>query len=152
MKDGLQGDKIDFTLTESAQEYLSKTLADWVKQTSEKGLVPILSYAGEGRSEKDGKIIWEYRGGALFLLANQRREALQSGRYFNLLGFSVWIGDIDQLFLKGRVLTFMGVGAPEPRKHLVIENAPENFFQTVLRENARCRLRDRPNLEHGRKN
>jgi hypothetical protein len=35
MKDGLQGDKIDFTLTESAQEYLSKTLPDWVKQTSE---------------------------------------------------------------------------------------------------------------------
>lgn len=143
MKDGLPGDKIGFTLTDSAREYLSKTLPDWVQQTLERGQVPELCYAGGGRSEKNRKIIWEYRGGALFLLGSQRPEALRSGTYFDLLGFSVWIGDIDQLLLKGRVLTFAEVGGPEPRKHLVIENAPENFFQTVLRENARCGLRQK---------
>lgn len=110
--------------------------------------MPILSYSGGGRAEKNGKIIWEYRG-ALFLLGGQRQEALQKGRYFDLLGFPVWIGEIDQLLLNGRVLTFMEVGTPKPFKHLVIENAPENFFQTVLRENAKCRLRHKPNLEHG---
>ena len=144
---GPQSDRIDFTLTVSAQEYLSKTLPDWVKQTSEKGLVPLLSYAGGGRSEKDGKITWEYHGGALFLLAGQRREALSKGKYFDLVGFPLWIGEIDQLLLKGRVLTFTEVGAPEPQKHLVIENAPENFLQTALRENARCSLRRRPSIE-----
>ena len=141
MNESSPGDRIGFTLTELAQEYLSKTLPDWIKQTSEQRLVPTLSFSGGGRAERNGKVTWEYRG-ALFLLGGQRRGALQKGGYFDLLRFPVWIAEIDQLLLRGRTLTFAAVGMPEPRKYLVIENAPENFFETVLRENSKCRLRN----------
>lgn len=135
--------RIGFALSESAREHFLKVLPDWVRQASQQGLVPKLSYSGAGRRERDGKTTWEYRG-SLFLLASQRREALHRGKYFDLLGFPVWIGDVEQLLLRGRVLTFLEVGAPEPEEHLVIENAPENFFETVLQENANCRLHQKP--------
>jgi hypothetical protein len=146
MSDGLPSDKIGFNLTESAEDYLSKTLPDWTKEASARGLVPILSYSGGGRCEKDGQITWEYQG-PFFLLADQRHGALGNGKYFDLLGFPVWIGEVEQLLLKGRLLTFVKVGGPEPEGHLVIDNVPENFFETALKQGAGCCSCRSPDVE-----
>src|SRR5262249_23911533 len=142
----LPSDKIGFNLTESAEEYLSKMLPGWTREASARGLVPILSYSGGGRCEKDGRITWEYLG-PLFLLADQRQEALGSGKYFDLLGFPVWIGETEQLLLKGRLLTFMKVGGPEPEEHLVLDHVSENFFETALKEGAGCCSCRSPDVE-----
>ena len=139
-------DKISFTLSKSAHEYLQKALPGCVEWMSKQNLVPILSFSGGGRHEKDGKVIWEYSG-PLFLLAGQKREALRDGKYYDVLGFPVWIGEIDNLLLKGRVLTFMKVGSPEPVEQLVIENAPENYFETALRNN--CASCCEPKIKQG---
>ena len=145
MSDSAPGDKIDFSLSKSAQEYLSGILPNWTQQMSERGFVPMLSYSGSETAtcKKSGKVTWEFRG-ALFLLAGHRPEALRDGGYFDLAGFRVWIGNMDQRLLSGRVLTFVEVGAPEPKRRLVIENAPENFFRTVFKENTACSLRQKP--------
>ena len=134
MNISLTCDKLSFTLSKSAQEHLQKILPGYEEGMSKRKLVPTLSYAGAGRKEKDGKVIWEYKG-PLFLLAGQKCEAPRDGKYYDVLGFPVWIGETDNLLLKGRVLTFMRVGSPEPEDQLVIENAPENYFEMALRDN-----------------
>lgn len=137
MIEHIRGDPADFALSESAQNYLSKTLPDWTKHTRERGIVPMLSFSGAVRMEKDGKVICEYRG-PLFLLASQKREKLRDGKYYDVMGFSLWMYEFDYLLLKGRVLTFTKVGAPHPEEHLVIENAPEDFFETVYKQAKSC--------------
>ena len=130
---------MSFTLYGPAQQHLQTVLPDFVRVLSERGLVPILSHAGAGRTEKEGKVIWEYQR-PVFLLAGQKREALGPGKYYDLLGFPVWIAEFDNLVLKGRVLTFMRIGEPKPEEHLVIEDAPQNYLDLAMRENcAPCR-------------
>jgi hypothetical protein len=146
MNANLPCDKISFTLSKSAHEHLQKVLPGWVEGMSKQKLVPILSYSGAGSTEKDGKVIWEYRG-TLFLLAGQKREALRDGKFYDVLGFPVWIKEIDNLLLKGRVLTFIKVGSPEPQEQLVIENAPENYFEMALRDN--CTSCCEPKIKQG---
>lgn len=137
MNEDIRSDQADFALSESAQKYLSKTLPDWTKHTLERGNVPMLSFAGAGHTQQDGKVTWEYRG-ALFLLASQKREMLRGGKYYDVMGFSLWMYEFDYLLLKGRVLTYTKVGAPHPEEHLVIENAPEDFFETVFKQGKSC--------------
>jgi hypothetical protein len=146
MKVKLPNDKISFTLSKSAQAHLQAVLPDWVGGLSKKGLVPILSYSAGGRDEKDGKVLWEYRG-ALFTLGGQKREELREGQYYDVLGFPVWIDEFDNHLLKGRVLTFIKVGRPEPEENLVIENAPENFLEMTSREN--CTPCREPEIKQG---
>lgn len=134
MNADLPCDHINFTLSKSAREHLQKLLPGWVGRMSERKLVPILCWSGGGRTEKGGKVIWEYRG-PLFSLAGQKREALRDGRFYDVLGFPIWMGEMDSLLLKDRVLTFMKVGSPEPIGQLVIENAPDNYFEAAVRNN-----------------
>ena len=57
-----------------------------------------------------------------------------SGRWLlRLLGFRVWIGEMEQTLLKGRTLTTIQYGSPEPAELLVIENAPEDYFEIMMR-------------------
>lgn len=135
MKVDMSDEKIGFILSKSARAHLKAVLPEWVGGCQKKKLVPLLSFSGGGRREdKQGNVTWEYNG-SLFLLAGQKREALRDGKYYDLLGFPVWIDDFDNHLLKGRVLTFLKVGSPEPTENLVIENAPENFLEMVSREN-----------------
>lgn len=147
MNERLPRDKISFTLSSSAEAHLQKILPDWIDGMSKRELVSILSYSGGGRREKGGKVIWEYRG-PLFLLAGQKRESLRDGKYYDVLGFPVWIGEIENLLLKGRVLTFIKVGSPEPEEYLVIENAPENYFELALKDACRVSCSE-PKVKQG---
>jgi hypothetical protein len=74
----------------------------------------------------------------LFLLCAQKPEALPRGKYYDLLGFPVWIYELDNLLLKGRVLTFAKVGGPEPQAELVLENVPDNYFELAMQEGGGC--------------
>jgi hypothetical protein len=125
--------KASFTLSKSAQEHLQDILPNWIDECSKKGLVPILSHSGVCRKEKGGKVLWEYRGPD-FLLAGQRIEALGSGKYYDLLGCPVWIDDFDNHLLTRKVLTAINFGSPEAEVFLVLENAPDNYFETAMQE------------------
>jgi hypothetical protein len=138
MKEHAVGEKIKFTLSPSAKAHLVKILSNWVESTSQKGLVPILSFSGGGRMEKDGKILWEYRGPE-FLIAGQRPEALRGGKYYDLLGFSVWIQDFEQRLLEGQVLTTIKIGNSNDYELFVLANAPDNYLETALPKRCCCR-------------
>jgi hypothetical protein len=133
MNQDATGDKINFTLSESAEAYLRKILPSAVDHMSKRGIVPILSHRGGGTAKKDGKVTWHYRGPA-FALAGQKPEFLNDGKYYNLFGCSIWIEELENIMLKGHVLTMQKVGSPEPLSFLVIQNAPENYFQQALDE------------------
>jgi len=77
-------------------------------------------------------VLWEYRG-PNFLLAGEEPGQPRPGRYFDLLGFRIWIGEIEELLLKGRTLTIIHHGSPEPAELLVIQGAPEDHLETTLR-------------------
>ena len=96
--------KINFTLSNSAEAYLRKSLPGWVEIVLKRGSVPILTHTGGGRAEKDGKIIWQYKGPA-FVIAGQKTGSLSGGKYHDLVGCSIWIEELECIMLKGRTLT-----------------------------------------------
>ena len=85
--------------------------------------------------EKNGKVLWEYKG-PRFVIGAHKPENLIEGTLYDLLGFPVWMRDFDDHLLKGRVLTASMVGSPEPQEHLVIENAPEDYLKKFSQKNA----------------
>ena len=131
--------ELSFSLSQSAQNYLQEILQHRSDQPHKPGFVPILSYSGGSRIENEGKVLSDYNG-PNFLVGSQKLEALGPGKYYHLLGFPIWIDDSDNLLLKGRTLTVVEVGHPEPMELLVIENAPENYLEIVSRENSCCGL------------
>jgi hypothetical protein len=137
MKEHSSCDLKHFTLSESAQDFLRKHMSGWIGGASKQGLVPMLWFVGSMRTEKDGKTLWEYQG-PLFGLFAEKPERLGTGKYYDLLGAAVWIDKFSSLLLKGRTLTVKKVGSPEPREHLVLDNVPEDYVQTALRESAGC--------------
>lgn len=112
-------------------------MSGWIGGASKQGLVPMLGFVGSRRTEKDGKTLWEYQG-PLFGLFAEKPERLATGKYYNLLGATVWIDKFSSLLLKGRTLTVKKVGGPEPKDQLVLDNVPEDYVQTALRESAGC--------------
>lgn len=147
MKPELPCEIMNFSLSKPAEDYLKGVLPDFVEFMSKQELVPSLSHSRGSRSKKDGRVVWEYNG-PLFLLAGQKREALRVGKYYDVLGYLLWIEEIDSRILKDRVLTFMKVGRPEPREFLVIENAPDNYFDVAMRGNSTscCELKTKPDV------
>jgi hypothetical protein len=123
---------LNFTLSEGAKEYLQRdlTLAD---QLSTRGLVTCLTYSGGFAPTRDGKVLWNYQG-PNFLIAGQKPGNLGPGRYYDLLGFRVWIGKMEQALLEGRTLTTIQYGSLEPAELLVIQNVPDNYFEVMMRE------------------
>jgi hypothetical protein len=124
--------KVNFTLSETAKRYLQRGLSG-AEQSSTRGLVTCLTYSGGYAPERDGKILWEYRG-PNFLIAGQKPGNLRPGGYYDLLGFRVWIGEMEQRLLEDRTLTTIQYGSPEPAELLVIENVPDNYFEAMMRE------------------
>jgi hypothetical protein len=122
---------LNFTLSESAKQYLQRDLAA-ADQWSTRGLVTCLSFSGGFAPERGGKILWNYKG-PNFSIAGQKPEKLRPGGYCDLLGFRVWIGDMEQRLLEGRTPTTIQFGSPEPAELLVIENAPEDYFEAMMR-------------------
>ena len=129
-----------FSLSEAAEQYLQQSLASSVGQMSERGLVTSLTYSGGYAPERDGKILWEYRG-PNFLLAGQNPAQLGAGRYYDLLGYRVWIGEIEEILLRGKTLTMIQYGKPAPAELLVIKNAPEDYLEASLRARCGCAAR-----------
>ena len=123
---------VNFTVSETAKQYLQRNLSPFAGQMSARRLVTCLNYSGGYAPERDGKILWNYRG-PNFLIAGQKPRNLRGGGYYDLLGFRVWIGEMEQTLLEGRNLTTIRYGSPEPAELLVIENAPEDFFETMMR-------------------
>jgi len=122
--------EVNFTLSEIAKDYLQRSLLI-AENMSARGLVSCLSYSGGLTQEKDGKTLWNYSG-PNFLIVGQKPQHLGTGRYYDLLGFRVWIGEIEQILLKGRTLTTLQCESPHGMELLVIENAPKNYFETIM--------------------
>ena len=125
-----------FTLTDSARQYLLRGLSI---ERSAQGLVTSLMYCGCLAPEKDGKVLWTYHG-PNFLIAGQRPAHLRAGAYYDLLGFQVWIGEVEQILLKGKSLTTIHYGTPQPQELLVIDGAPADYFDTM----GKCQSRVSP--------
>ena len=77
---------------------------------------------------------WDYRGPS-FVIAGIKPERLGAGGYYDLLGQRVWISNAEQHLLSGRTLTTLSVDtdSPDPVELLVLENAPEDYFEQILR-------------------
>lgn len=123
---------VNFTVSETAKQYVQRNLSRFAGEMSARGLVTCLTYSGAFAPEKDGKILWSYRG-PNFLIAGQKPGNLRVGGYYDLLGFRVWIGKTEQILLEGRTLTTLHYGRPDPEELLVIEDAPEDYFETMVR-------------------
>jgi hypothetical protein len=128
---------LNFALSETAKQYLQKVLSQFAGGMSARGLVPCLSYSGGFAPEKDGKILWQYRG-PNFLLGGHKPKNLHAGKCYNLLGFRVWIGKIEEILLEGRTLTIIQYGNPDPQELLVIENAGEDYLEKTMQAHSRC--------------
>ena len=102
-----------------------------MSECSAQGLVTSLTYSGGLAPKKDGKALWNYRG-PNFLIAGQRPAHLRAGAYYDLLGFRVWIGQEEQILLKGKTLTTIHYGTPQPEELLVIEGVPDDYFETTI--------------------
>jgi hypothetical protein len=122
---------LNFALSDSAKQYLQRDLTA-AAQWSTRGLVTCLTYCGGLAPERDGKILWNYKG-PNFSIGGQKPGKLRAGRYYDLLGFRVWIAEMEQRLLEGRTLTTIQFGSPEPGELLVIENAPEDYFEVMMR-------------------
>ena len=122
---------VNFALSETAKRYLQRDLSV-MEHSSIRGLVTCLTYSGGYAPERDGKILWDYRG-PNFLIAGQKPEHLAAGGYYDLLGFRVWIGEREQRLLEGRTLTTIQYGSPEPAELLVIENVPDDYCAAMMR-------------------
>ena len=122
---------LNFTLSDSAKQYLQRDLTA-ADQRSTRGLVTCLTYSGGYAPERGGMILWSYRG-PNFLIAGQKPGNLRAGGYYDLLGFRVWIGEIEQRLLDGRTLTTIQYGSPEPVELLVIENVPDDYCEAMIR-------------------
>lgn len=85
--------KMCFSLSKAAEEHLKAVLPGFVEEMSKEKLVPMLSYSGSGKCEKDGKVTWEYAG-PLFLLAGQKREKLRDGEDYDILVFQFGYGTL----------------------------------------------------------
>jgi len=126
-------EKIQFKLSASAEKNLLKDLPNFATEAAKRGRVPVLFYCGGSRVEKNGKILWEYTG-PQFLLTAQKAETLCDGRFYDLLGFAVWVEEIEERLLQGRVLTAIQSGNPEQAEILVLEDAPENYLELAFPE------------------
>ena len=134
MNDDLPHNKINFTLSESAQNYILRILPKISETLSGRGLDLSFDHVGSGRAEKNGKVIWEYTG-PFFGFGGRKPEERISREPYDLLGYTVWMSELETRLLKNRVLTLLKVGSPEPREALVIENAPADYFQKFTQEN-----------------
>src|SRR5436190_24239594 len=117
---------VNFTVTETGKQYLQRGLSRFAGEMSERGLVTCLTYSGGFAPEKDGRILWSYRG-PNFLIGGQGPGNLRAGGFYDLLGFRVWIGKTEQILLEGRTLTTLQYGSPDPEELLIIEGAPEDY-------------------------
>ena len=123
---------VNFTLSETAKRHIVGALST-ANQLSAGGLVTCLTFSGAYAPARDGQILWNYRG-PNFLIAAQKSENLRPGAYCDLLGVRVWIGETEQILLDGKTLTIKQYGSPEPAELLVIENAPDDYFDAMMRE------------------
>ncbi len=121
MNANMPGKSVNFTLSETGKRYIRDLLTYSAEGMAARGLVACLTYSGGFEPERDGKILWSYRG-PNFLIAGHKPQNLGAGEYYNLLGFRVWIGDIEHRLLEGRTLTTIQYGSPGPAELLVIEN------------------------------
>jgi hypothetical protein len=132
MNENMPCDGVNFRISEPAKQYLQSALALSSEQMSARGLMVCLTYSGGYAPTREGKILWNYRG-PNFLIAGQKPGSLRAGGYYDLSGFRVWIGKTEQTLLEGRTLTTIQYGSPEPAELLVIENAPEDYFEAMMR-------------------
>jgi hypothetical protein len=125
---------VNFTLSGSAKRYLQGHLAHLTEAASARRLVTCLTFSGGARVEKDGRTLWDYSG-PCFTIAGIKPESLGEGGYFDLLGHRVWISRAEEYLLSRRTLTtqMVGTDSPDPGELLVIENAPEGYFEQILR-------------------
>ena len=123
---------MNFTVSETAKQCLQRNLSLFSGDRAGRRLVTCLTYSGGYAPERDGKLLWNYQG-PNFLIAGQRPGNLRAGGYYDLLGFRVWIGEMEQTLLESRTLTTIQYGSPEPAELLVIENAPEDYFEILMR-------------------
>ena len=96
-----------------------------------RGLVPCLTYSGGFAPTRNGEILWNYRG-PNFLIAGHKPGNLPVECYYDLLGFRVWIGKVEQRLLEGRTLTTIQYGSPEPAELLVMQNVPDDYFEAMI--------------------
>lgn len=148
MKDDPPRSEIDFTLSESAQNYVLQILPKFAETLSKRGLDLAFNWVGSGRTEKNRKVIWEYTG-PFFMFGGRKPGERTFEKPYNLLGYTVWMMEMDTLLLNGRVLTLMSVGSPEPHAELVIENAPDDYFQKFTQEDSGDRCCCNPHGKHG---
>ncbi len=116
-----------FSISASAEKYLRSALLSLHPRAESRGTVMALTYSGGAAVEKDGKMLWQYQG-PNFLVAGITAKNPRGGHYYGLLGFKVWIGEVEEALLDGLTLTTITYGESHPEELLVVENAPENFL------------------------
>ncbi len=121
MNANMPGNRVNFTLSETGKRYICDSLTYCAAGMAARGLVVCLTYSGGFEPQRAAKIVWSYRG-PNFLIAGHKPQNVPAGEYYDLLGFRVWIGDIEHRLLEGRTLTTIQYGSPEPAELLVIEN------------------------------
>ncbi len=116
-----------FKMSDSARKYLRSALLSLSPRAQSRGTTVALTYSGGFAAEKDGKMLWQYQG-PNFLVAGITAKNPRGGHYYDLLGFRVWIGEVEEALLNGLTLTTITYGESHPEELLVVENAPENFL------------------------